>query len=133
MAIRRRRHGVVRVGADHDHRGRRVRRDVPAALLAERQEQAVQPDPEADAGRRAPAQQLHEAVVPAPAAERLLLALAARDVELERGPRVVVQAADEARFQPIRHAEGVEVGADAREMLGARVAQPVRDLAARRR
>ena len=91
------------------------------------------PDPEADPGRRPAAQQLDQAVVAPAATDRLLLALAPGDVVLERGPRVVVEAADEAGLEPIRHAERVEVRPDAGEMLGAGVAQPVGDLAAPRR
>ena len=80
----------------------------------------VEPDPEPDPGRRPPAEQLDQAVVPPAAADRLLLALAPGDVELERRPRVVVEAADEAGLEPVRHAERVEVGPDAGEVLGAR-------------
>ena len=89
--------------------------------------QPVEPDPEADAGRRPTTQQLDEAVVPATAADRLLLALAALDVELERGPRVVVEPADEPGFESVRHAECVEVRPDGGEMLGAGVAQTIGD------
>ena len=78
-------------------------------------------------GRRPPAEQLDEAVVAAAAAERLLLAVAAGQVELEGGPRVVVEAADEGRFQPVRHAERVEVRPDRGEVLRAGVAQVVGD------
>ena len=126
-------HGVVRVGADDD----RHRAPAPAAGagagLGQGEDEPVEADPEADAGRRPAAEQLDQAVVAAAAAERLLLALAAGDVELERGPGVVVEAADEPRLQPVRDAERVEVRADGREVLGAGVAQAVGDLAAPRR
>ena len=97
------------------------------ALLLEREQHPVEPEPEPDPRRRLAAEQLDEPVVAAAAAERLLLALAARGVELERGPRVVVEAADEARLEPVRDAQRVEVRPDAREVLGAGVAQPVGD------
>ena len=119
--------GRIRVGADDDGHGRRLGRGHDTGL-GQSEEQPVQPDPEADPGRRPPAEQLDEAVVAPAATDRLLLALAAGDVELERGPRVVVEPADEPGLEPIAHAEGLEVRADAGEVLGAGVAQPVRDL-----
>ncbi len=103
------------------------------ALLLEREHEPVEADPEPDAGCRPPAQQLDEPVVAAAAADRLLLALAAGDVVLERGPRVVVEAAHEPGLQAIRHVERVEVRPDAGEVRGARVAQAVGDARCGRR
>ena len=120
VAIRRR--ATVSSGSapDHDRDRRRLRAAPRTPVSLEREDQPVEPDPEPDPGRRPAAEQLDQAVVAAAAAERLLLALAAGDVELERGPRVVVEAADEPRLEPVRHAERVEVRADRREVLGAR-------------
>ena len=88
---------------------RGLRRDVAAPCSSSARTRRSRPSPNPMPGRRAPAEQLDEPVVAAAAAERLLLALAARDVELERGPRVVVEAANEPGLQPVRHAQGVEV------------------------
>ena len=101
--------------------------------LLERQDQPIEPDAEPDARRRATAEQLDQAVVAAAAADRLLLALPTADVELERGPRVVVEAAHEARLEAVGDAEGVEVAADRIEVRGAGGAQPVGDARRRRR
>ena len=90
------------------------------AGLGQREDEPVDADPEPDAGRRPAAEQLDQTVVAAAAADRLLLALAPGDVELERGPRVVVEAADEPRLEPVRDTERVEVRPDAGEVLGAR-------------
>ena len=81
------------------------------AGLVEGEDEPIEADPEPDARRRPPAEQLDQAVVAAPAADRLLLALAPGDVELERGPGVVVEAADQPRLEPV---------ADARARRGAR-------------
>ena len=92
------RHRVVGVRAhDHDVGLRRLGQRDP--FLGERQDDPVEADPEPDARRRRAAQQLDEPVIAAAAAERLLLALGARAVELEGGPRVVVEAADERRIE----------------------------------
>ena len=113
QAFRRR----LRVGADDDRGGRVVPgRGASVALLGEREEQPVEADPEPDARRRPAAEQLDQAVVAAAAADRLLLALATRDVELERRPRVVVEPADQPGLEPVRDAERVEVRADGREV-----------------
>ena len=104
---------VIGIGAHHDDRRWRVRGDLPA-LLAEREEEPVQADPETDPRRRPPTKKLDEAVVAATAADRLLLALSAGDVELEGGSRVVVETADEPRFEPVWHTERFEMGSDAR-------------------
>ena len=93
--------------------GAPIRRSASPALLVEREDEPVEADPEPDPRRRLAAEELDQAVVPTAAAERLLLALRAGDVELERGPRVVVEAADEARLEAVRDAQRVEVGADA--------------------
>ncbi len=118
---------VVRVGADDDGH-RHGLRDRGHAGLVEREDQPVDADPEADPRRRPPTEQLDETVIAPPAADRLLLALAPGDVELERGPGVVVEAADQTRLEPVSDLERVEVRADGREMLGARIAQPIGDL-----
>ncbi len=110
--------GVGRVGTDDDRDRSWFRRCCDTGL-GQCQKEPVEADPEADPGRRPAAEHLDEAVVAAAAAERLLLALAPDDVVLERRPGVVVEAADEAGFQPVRHAERVEVGADRGEVLGA--------------
>ena len=78
------------------------------AGLGQRQDEPIQADPKPDPGRRPPTEHLDEAVVAAAAAERLLLPLTADDVVLERGPRVVVEPANEAGFQPVRDPERVE-------------------------
>ena len=96
-------------------------------LLVERQEQAVQPDPEPDAGRGSAAEQLDEPVVATSTPERLLLALPSLDIELEGGPRVVVEPADETGLDAVGHTEYVEVFADRGEMRSARLAQAIRD------
>src|SRR5204863_9153435 len=82
---------------------------------------------QADARRRAAAEELDEAVVAAAAPDRLLLALASDDVELERRPRVVIEPANEAGFEPVSNAESVEVRPAAGEMLRAGVALAVGD------
>ena len=89
----------VRVGADHDGDRRRRIRDGRRPLRLEGKQHPVEAEPEPDPRRRPAAEQLDEPVVAAAAADRLLLALAALDVELERGPGVVVEAADEARLE----------------------------------
>ena len=127
-------YGRSRIRADHDGR-RRIggRRAVSVALLlVECQEQPVEPDPEPDAGRGPAAEQLDEAVVAAATTDRLLLALAPLDIELERGPRVVVETADQPGLDPVRDAEGVEMRAHGSEMRGTGLAQTVGDARRRR-
>src|SRR6185295_2089414 len=97
------------------------------ALLVEGEEDAIEPQPEADAGRRPPAEELDEAVVAPAPAERLLLALAAGHVELERGSGVVVEAADEPGLEPERDVERGQVRLDGLEMGPAGVTEPVGD------
>jgi hypothetical protein len=114
----------------HDHRGGAIHaRDGETArsLIPQRQDQPIQPDPEADGRGGAAAQQLHQAVVPPTAADRLLLALAALDIELERRARVVVEPADEARLETVGHAQRIEMRPDGGEMGRAGVAQAIGD------
>src|SRR6185503_2874155 len=94
--------GGGRIRADHDGRRRIVgaRAVCVRILVVECQEQSVEPDPEPDAGRGPPAEELDETVVPATAADRLLLALAPLDIELERRPRVVVETAHQPGLDP---------------------------------
>jgi hypothetical protein len=115
------------IGANDDRNRSSLGRGRNAGL-SQRQHQAVEADPEADPGSRPATQQLDQADVPATAADGLLLAFATGHVELECGPRVVVEAAVEPRLQPERHAERVEVRPDRCEVLRARRAQPVGDL-----
>ena len=105
---------------------RRLRGRVDALLL-EREQDPVEPEPEPDPRRRLAAEQLDQAVVAAAAAERRLLARRPRPVELERRPRVVVEAADEAGLDDVVDAQRVEVGAERREVVRAGVAQAVGD------
>ena len=110
---------VVGVGADHDrHQG--GLRDRRRARLVEREDQPVEADPEPDARRGPAAEQLDQAVIASPATDGLLLALATGDVELERRPRVVVEAADQPGLEPVADLERVEVLADGGEVLRAR-------------
>ena len=97
------------------------------ALLGEGEDDPVEADPEPDAGRRRTAQQLDEAVIAPAAAERLLLALGARAVELEGGPGVVVEAAHERRLEDRLDPDRREMGLHALEVLGARTAQALAD------
>ena len=106
---------------------RMLRRAGRHAGLREREDDAVEPEREADARRRLAAQQLDQAVIAAAAAERRLLALDALAVELERGPRVVVEAAHEPWRQPVGDAQRVEVGAGRPRSGRAGVAQVVGD------
>ena len=101
--------------------------------LGQGQDEPIDADPEADPRRRAAAQELDEPVVAPAAADRLLLALTTDDVELERGPGVVVEATDEPRLQSVGHAQRVEVVANAGEVLRACLAQVVGDLRGQRR
>jgi len=132
----RQREGVAAaLGGERDQeRHRRRGRYLPGA---HRQGDALHAGPEADAGRRRPAELFDEAVVASSAADA---ALGAEQVgaELERRPRVVVEAADEAEVelgveahatQQVEH--GVEVGpavrtevvADARRLVEHRAAR----------
>ena len=96
------RDGVVGVGADDDRDRRRLGAAAATPVSVSARTSRSSPIPKPIAGRRPAAEQLDQPVVPPAAAERLLLALATDDVELERGPRVVVEAADEARLEPVR-------------------------------
>ena len=117
--------GGVRVGADDDGhrvgfgRGRGVR---------QREHDPVEPDPEADPGRRLATEELDEPVVTAASTECLLLALGTAPIELERRPGVVVEAADERWLEPVTHAERVEMRPDLGEVRRTCLAQQVRDL-----
>ncbi len=97
------------------------------ARLGERQDDAVEPKGETDAGRGLAAQQLDQAVVPAAAAERRLLALGALAVELEGRPGVVVEAAHEARCQRIGTPSASRWARTAREVLRAGGAEVLGD------
>src|SRR5207342_2160898 len=81
-----------------------------------------------DARRGPSTEQLDQAVIPPPATDGLLLALATGHVELEGGPGVIVEAADQTRLEAVADCERVEVLPDGGEMLGARVAQSIGDL-----
>ena len=83
---------------------------VAAPGLVEREDQPVDADPEPDARRGPAAEQLDQAVIASPATDRLLLALATGDVELERRPGVVVEAADEPGLEPVADLQRIEVG-----------------------
>jgi hypothetical protein len=97
------------------------------ATFGKGQDEPIQADPEAD-GRGGPsAQELDEAVVPAAAAERLLLPFSTEEVELEGRASVVVQAPDQPRLDPVRDPDRVEVPANRVEMLAAGGAQSLRD------
>src|SRR4051794_35311177 len=74
---------VIGVGSDDDRDEGRFRRHL-AARLDEREDEPVDADAEPDSGSGPSAEELHEAVVASAAADRLLLALAPGDVELER-------------------------------------------------
>jgi len=63
--------------------------------LGQGEEEPVNADAESDPGRGPATEQFHEPVIPPAATDRLLLAFAPRDVELERRPGVVVEAADQ--------------------------------------
>src|SRR5205814_9234932 len=92
------------------------------ALCLDREEDPVQTQPEADPRGRFTAEQLHQAVVPAPAPERGLLARDPARIDLEGRPRVVVEAADQVWIEAIDHPESVQMRAHPGEMLGARSA-----------
>src|SRR5919199_4754909 len=135
--------GVVRVAADPAatklaHQ-RKCTRTVPFAeahehvdprlrlLEVEREEQPLDPGPEADPGRGRPADLLDEVVVAAAAADRALRA--DRLVhELECRARVVVEPAHERRCELVADAVGVEVAAYGVEVLAAGVAERLADL-----
>ena len=72
--------------------------------------------------------QLDQAVVAPSPTDGLLLALAPGDVELEGGPGVVVEAADQPGFELVGHVQRVQVRTDAGEMLRAGIAQAIGDL-----
>src|SRR5207248_1581399 len=92
--------GRVRPDDDGDRRGLDERR---RRLRLEREEDPVEAEPEADPRRRLAAEELDESVIAAPAAEGGLLARDAARVDLEGGPRVVVETADEVRLEAIGH------------------------------
>ena len=110
---------VASGSAPDDDGGRRVGRrlsTIAAVLLIEREQQPIEADAEPDARRRPATEQLDQPVVAPAATDRLLLSLAALDVELERGPRVVVETADQPGLEPVCDAERVEMGTDRREV-----------------
>ena len=125
MADAQARDGVGRVGTHHHDRGGRRRHLV--TLFDQRQSDAVEADAEADARRRLPAKQLDEAVVATATAERLWLTLCARPIELECRPRVVVEAAHERRCRVSLDTDGSEMLAERRQVVGAGIAEVVRD------
>ena len=92
-------------------------------LGLEGEDEAVFADGEADAGGARAAEHLGEAVVAAAAEESVLGAeaggwIAGRgDGELEGGAGVVVEAADEAGIDGVRHTTRVERGADLGEVV----------------
>src|SRR3954447_19064478 len=85
------------------------------------------PRPEADAGRRRPADLLDQAVV-APAATDRVLRTDRLVFEFERRARVVVEAAHECRLKVVGDAVRVEERAHASEVLPAFTAQRLADL-----
>ena len=90
------------------------------------------PEAEADAGRRWAAEVFDQAVVATAAPDGVLRRLERGRGELERGARVVVEAADEARIDLVRDAGRVETVSDAGEVRPAVVAEPVEHDAAPR-
>ena len=101
---------------------RRRRRRTPRSALSggascQRQQDPLDADRPADAGRRRSAEQLDEPVVAAAAADS---GLGAEPVagELEHGPRVVVETADQGRVEAVGDAGRVERAADRVEVLG---------------
>ena len=83
------------------------------AIRPDREQEPFDAGAEADARRRRPADLLDEPVVAAAAADRVLRA-DRLVLELERRPRVVVEAADERRGQLVADAVGIEVLAHVR-------------------
>ena len=101
------RDGIRRVAADDDRNRRRLGRRGDARRL-EREQHPIEPEPEADARRRPAAEQLDEPVVAPAAADRGLLARRRpAGIDLERGPRVVVEPAHEPRLELVLDADGV--------------------------
>ena len=86
------------------------------ALVVAREQRAVEPEGEADARRRRPAERLDQPVVAAAAAERVLGAVERAAGVLERRAQVVVEAAHQPRLDAVRDAERVEPGADGVEV-----------------
>ena len=84
-----------------------------------RQQDALDPGPEPDRWRRRTTELLHEAVVAAATADRVLGAVERVGGELERGPGVVVQPAHEPRLDLEGDAEVGEAGLDPVEVAGA--------------
>src|SRR3989304_6300154 len=93
-------------------------------LALEFEGDALDPGGPADAGRGPAAELLDQGVVAAAAADGALGALLLR-LELEHGAGVVVEAAHPAGVDLVGDAEIVEVGAQAREVLRAGVAEMV--------
>ena len=85
------------------------------------------PAPKPIPGRRRPTDLLDQVVVAPAAGDGRVLVLDRPD-ELERRPRVVVEAAHERRDERVRHARRVEVGPDRGEVLDACGAERLADL-----
>ena len=111
---------IARSGAarrvDHPH-FRTLRRHVEHALGIAGQQQTLDAQRKADAGRRRPAERLNQPVVATTAADRVLGSIQARGTELESGACVVVEPAhqlglhgvlDPKRVQALTHP--LEVG-----------------------
>src|SRR5439155_3969000 len=88
------------LGLEHQEQvEQRVLRRDPLELEGEYE--ALDACAKADPRRRRPADLLHEVVVPSAAADRRRLHALVRPDELERRPRVVVEAADEGRLDGV--------------------------------
>src|ERR1700686_3797949 len=75
--------------------------------LVEQHQKTLETEPEPDARRRRPAERAHQIVVTSAAADRILRAEKFR-VELEDRARVVVETANQPRFDLMRYADRIE-------------------------